>query len=101
SRECVKSEVKTQPPRTPQIEARHGVAAARRASEGSRSVTASPGCYERWGVWGAISGPPISLGGGTQADRDQLEQATVHAQLGDMEGLGQPLGAAAVQRAVR
>src|SRR5256885_15842214 len=41
------------------------------------------------------------LRGGTQADRDQLEQAAVHAQLGDMEGLGQPVGVAAVQRAVR
>src|SRR5437660_11378405 len=27
----------------------------------SRRATASPGRDERWGVWGAISGPPISL----------------------------------------
>src|SRR5437879_3362976 len=26
-----------------------------------RSATASPGRSERWGVWGAMSGPPISL----------------------------------------
>src|SRR2546425_10880035 len=28
---------------------------------GSRRATASPGRDERWGVWGAISGPPMSL----------------------------------------
>jgi heme A synthase len=27
----------------------------------SRSATASPGRSERWGVWGAMSGPPMSL----------------------------------------
>ena len=26
----------------------------------SRSAPALPGCSERWGVWGAISGPPMS-----------------------------------------
>src|SRR5712692_2900305 len=31
----------------------------RGARLGSRSATASPGCSERWGVWGAMSGPPI------------------------------------------
>src|SRR5207253_2724163 len=29
----------------------------------SRSATASPGCSERWGVWGAMSGPPMFLVG--------------------------------------
>src|SRR5439155_16904362 len=25
----------------------------------SRSATALPGCSERWGAWGAMSGPPM------------------------------------------
>src|SRR5438309_1269701 len=63
SRECVKSEVKTQPPRTPQIEARHGVAAARRASEGVEERRGFAAALRTLGGLGAMSGPPFKLGG--------------------------------------
>src|SRR5947207_13161281 len=47
---------------TATIEERHGDdrGAPRRRSRGA---TAPPGRPERWGVWGAISEPPISIGG--------------------------------------
>src|SRR5438874_1426894 len=35
---------------------------AGRRDAGSRGATAPPGRPERWGVWGAISGPPLHTG---------------------------------------
>src|SRR5207244_2570599 len=41
------------------VEERHGFPGTPRALGGSRGVTGFPGRPERWGVWGAISGPPM------------------------------------------
>src|SRR5437667_12788463 len=77
-----------------------------------RSASASPGRDERWGVWGAISWPPMSLEGRHDLRREALEllqnhrlgradrladvddlQTRVAAQLGLPSGTGARAGA--------
>src|SRR3989441_7933896 len=43
-----------------------------------RSASASPGRDERWGVWGAISWPPMSLEGRHDLRREALELLQDH-----------------------
>src|SRR5207245_8236576 len=77
---------------------RHGPGAQRGLTPGraalyrplgvSRSATASPGYSERWGVWGAMSGPPIS-----EAWRSIEERHGFAGVLRALGGLGGHVGA--------
>src|SRR6266403_901745 len=69
------------------------MAGAPRACGVERSDPAVPGRSERWGVWGAISGPPISLGPYAQGRAEVAEQR-------DRPEVGEPSWARVLRRHV-